>query len=203
MDPIESRLSPYLKSADESSTTPKSRTLKPSTDKEVLVVDTLPMAESNIDEIMPIEETGFDNPYSPYGICELLQDGKHFGLLAQNDNEEAVGYAIVEIRNNCLAIISLAVAEEHRGKMVGTQLVNMIVSLARIRCKKIVETVIRESNKEAQKFFVKQKFDLVKEAEKVYNIYPNEPACTYERYMPQTGFPEDIWKGRDLRPSLN
>ena len=185
MNPNESRLSPYLESTDETSSGTQNRTIKPSTDREVLMVSIVPMVKSDATKIMPIEETSFENPYSPYKICELLQYEDHFGLLALNDDEEVVGYAIVEIRSKCLGIVSIAVAKEHREKLVGSQLVNMIVNLAHGNCRDIVVTVVRKSNTRAQTFFEKQKFIQVDESSNAYNECPNEPACTYLRYIPR------------------
>ncbi|HEY8920651.1 MAG TPA: GNAT family N-acetyltransferase [Chitinophaga sp.] len=114
-------------------------------------------------------------------LNHIIATGHSFGAY---ENEQLVGMAVCEERtwNNTLYIENILVAEKYRGQKVGTQLIEALISHARVKQLRLIELETQNTNAPAIAFYRQQGFAITGLNMKLYNQENSEIAIfmTYQ-----------------------
>ncbi len=146
-----------------------------------------PMIEDDLSQIMEIEISSFDDPWTPLAFAlELRHNPRAYYRVAYCDCEEGegktdkiLGYVGWWDMPQGAAILRIAVASSARGKGVGKVLVEDVFKVAQGLKLPLVSLEVRSSNLAAQKFYSQLGF---KETSilKGYYEYPDEDGVVME-----------------------
>lgn len=110
------------------------------------------MIRRDMPEVLGIEEQSFESPWQEEDFIRVLRQRNCIGMVAESF-ERVVGFMVYELHPNRLHLLNLAVAAGLRGRLVGCQLVEKLISkLSPVRRNRIMLEV-RERNVPAQLFF--------------------------------------------------
>lgn len=90
-------------------------------------------------------------------IIDELKENPELSFVAV-DGEKVVGYVQGDIRGSMASLEDLAVEEQHQGKGVGTQLLNIELEALKKRGSKIVVAEVHYKNAQAIPFYYKHGF---------------------------------------------
>jgi ribosomal-protein-alanine N-acetyltransferase len=110
------------------------------------------MIRRDMPEVLNIEESSFEFPWSEEDFIRCLRQRNCIGMVAEYD-EKVVGFMIYELHKDQLHVLNFSVRPDVRRSCIGMQMVNKLVGkLSQQRRNRIVlET--RETNLAAQMFF--------------------------------------------------
>jgi ribosomal-protein-alanine N-acetyltransferase len=111
-------------------------------------------------EVLDIESTSFEFPWSQEDFIACLQQRNCIGMVAELDGE-VVGYIIYEMGRSEFHVLNLAVRPDVRRRGVGQQLIQKIVGKLRSGQRTEVRLEVRETNLAAQLFFRRLGFQAV------------------------------------------
>ncbi len=111
-------------------------------------------------EVLDIESTSFEFPWSQDDFISCLQQRNCIGMVAELDGE-VVGYIVYEMGRSEFHVLNLAVRPDVRRRGVGQQLLEKIVSKLRHGQRTEVRLEVRETNLAAQLFFRRLGFQAV------------------------------------------
>jgi len=112
------------------------------------------MIVRDLTEVLKIEQDSSSDPWSEDEFTDALRSKSVVGIVAE-DNRKIVGYAMYIKLDECLVLISFAVAASRRRQGIGTALFRWIVAKLPVeRCDEI-EARVPESDLAAQLFFKK------------------------------------------------
>ena len=110
------------------------------------------MIRRDMPEVLQIERTSFEYPWSEEDFIRCLRQRNCIGMVAEFD-ERVVGFMIYELHKNQLHVLNFAVRPDARRRCVGKQMLQKLVGkLSQQRRNRIVLEV-RETNLAAQMFF--------------------------------------------------
>lgn len=111
-------------------------------------------------EVLDIESTSFEFPWSQEDFISCLQQRNCIGMVAELDGE-VVGYIVYEMGRSDFHVLNLAVRPDVRRRGVGQQMIAKIVSKLRQGQRTEVRLEVRETNLAAQLFFRRLGFQAV------------------------------------------
>jgi [ribosomal protein S18]-alanine N-acetyltransferase len=111
-------------------------------------------------EVLDIESTSFEFPWSQEDFIACLQQRNCIGMVAELDGE-VVGYIVYEMGRSEFHVLNLAVRPDVRRRGVGQQLIQKIVGKLRAGQRTEVRLEVRETNLAAQLFFRRLSFQAV------------------------------------------
>lgn len=85
------------------------------------------MIRRDMPSVMAIEYDSFDEWLSEEDYTKMLRQRNNIGLVAENDNEEVIGFVIYGLHKNRLEIIRLAVRADSRRQRVASEIMNKLV----------------------------------------------------------------------------
>ena len=110
------------------------------------------MIRRDMEEVLEIEKSSFEFPWSEQDFIRCLRQRNCIGMVAEYD-ERVVGFMIYELHKNQLHVLNFSVRPDARRRGVGTQMIQKLVGkLSQQRRNRIVLEV-RETNLAAQLFF--------------------------------------------------
>jgi ribosomal-protein-alanine N-acetyltransferase len=120
--------------------------------KQILAVHIRWMIRRDMHEVLGIEDTSFEFPWSEEDFIRCLRQRNCIGMVAEHD-ERVVGFMIYELHKTRLHILNFSVHPDFRKRGVGFQMVDKLIGkLSRQRRNRILLEV-RETNLDAQLFF--------------------------------------------------
>lgn len=126
------------------------------TDKAARIhIETRWMVSPDLPAILSIEKESFPAPWVEDDFRALLSKRNVIGIVAyqnplalnddQEENEEPIGYALYELHDTYLELLTLAVSPEFRNKEVGQQLVKRLqVKLSAVKSRRRIEMRVPE-----------------------------------------------------------
>lgn len=109
------------------------------------------MTEDDLDQVMPIEQKSFPNPWRRSFFLSDLHRPDAFCIVAENENE-VIGY-LVAWGGKEVHIANIAVKAEVRNQGVGTRLMQEVLDFAKSEAAENVFLEVRVSNLPAQRFY--------------------------------------------------
>ena len=115
------------------------------------------MIRRDMPEVLEIEKSCFEFPWSEEDFIRCLRQRNCIGMVAEHD-DRVIGFMIYELHKNQLHVLNFAVAADVRRSGVGGQMVAKLVGKLSHQRRDRIMLEIRETNLEAQVFFRKQGF---------------------------------------------
>ena len=142
----------------------------------------VPMDASHLDAIADIEQVCFSAPWSRRMLEEELYNDCAAYLVAENEKEEVIGYAGIQVVLDEGYITNVAVRKEYRNQQVASQLLNVFFNFALAHDLSFITLEVRPSNTAAVALYEKFGF---KEVGRRKNYYekPKEDALLMTKYF--------------------
>lgn len=142
------------------------------------------MIRRDMPEVLAIEESSFEFPWSEEDFIRCLRQRNCIGMVAECD-ERVVGFMIYELHKNQLHVLNFAVRPDSRRRGIGSQMINKLVGkLSQQRRNRIV-LEIRETNLAAQLFFKTADFRAVSVLRDYYDDTTEDAYVMQFRYQPE------------------
>ena len=140
------------------------------------------MIRRDMPEVLQIERTSFEYPWSEEDFIRCLRQRNCIGMVAEYD-ERVVGFMIYELHKNQLHVLNFAVRPDTRRRCVGKQMFQKLVGkLSQQRRNRIVLEV-RETNLAAQMFFRSGGFKAVSVLRDYYDDASEDAYVMHFRYQ--------------------
>ncbi|HLP45854.1 MAG TPA: ribosomal protein S18-alanine N-acetyltransferase [Candidatus Kapabacteria bacterium] len=137
----------------------------------------------DIDAVYYIKKEQFTNPWKKkFFYDELNHDISFFYVAEDAITKKICGYIIFWIIEETLELHDIAVIENYKNRGVGSQLMNFMLEIARIREVEEIFLEVRLSNAAAIAFYEKFNFKKI-DVRKNYYSEPIEDAAVYGLYL--------------------
>ena len=110
------------------------------------------MIRRDMPEVLSIENSGFEFPWSEEDFIRCLRQRNCIGMVAEYD-ERVVGFMINELHKNRLHVLNFAVQSDFRRRGVGQQMIGKLISKLSHQRRSRIMLEVRETNLAAQLFF--------------------------------------------------
>ena len=138
------------------------------------------MKEEHLSQVMRIERESFTHPWSEDSfMAELKKATSH--LFVATDNNEVVGYAVLETVLDEGSLLIIAVDEKYRRKGVAKMLFQELETIAKEKELSFITLEVRVSNDGAINFYDSQGFSKIA-VRKNYYSKPTEDAVLMTKY---------------------
>jgi ribosomal-protein-alanine N-acetyltransferase len=118
------------------------------------------MIRRDMPEVLAIENSCFEFPWSEDDFLRCLRQRNCIGMVADLDDEVA-GFMIYELHKTRLHLLNFAVSPRHRREKVGTRMLGKLVAKLSAQRRTRIVLEVRETNLSAQLFFRQQGFRAV------------------------------------------
>ena len=152
------------------------------------------MIRRDMPEVLQIEETSYDYPWTEEDFLRCLRQRNCIGMVAEQ-GEKVVGFMIYELHKNKLHILNFAVHPQCRRLGVGAQMVSKLISKLSSHRRTRITLEVRETNLPAQLFFSRQNFRAVK----VLRAYYEDSG--EDAFLMQYRLADD--NGEEFEPTVN
>ena len=127
------------------------------------------MVSKDLDQVLDLEETGYDAPWSRQNFKEVLMVRNTVGLVAECDKSLILGFAIYQVSKKSMHVLSLTARPVRRG--IGRQLMFHLFGMLNKARNKIVVN-LGDDNVEGHLFLRAMGFEgaLHKSADSVYRF---------------------------------
>ena len=112
-------------------------------------------------EVMEIERSSFQQPWTEEGFLGHLRQRNCIGMVAEY-NQQIVGFMIYELHKARLQLLNFATSADLRRLGIGLQMVTKLVDKLSQQRRQEILLEVRESNLAAQLFFKAQDFQAVR-----------------------------------------
>ena len=140
------------------------------------------MTMFDLDQVMVIENENFSVPWTETGFFTYLMREDALFLVAEDEDENVVGYCGVIMSIDEGDITNVSVKKEYQGKGIGYSLMQEIIKQAKNQNCSLLTLEVRKSNLPARKLYEKCGMELVGERKNFYS-HPTEAACIYTIYF--------------------
>jgi len=113
---------------------------------------------ADLEQILKIEQAANRFPWSYKNFEDCLLAGHHAWMIV-DQNEQIVGYTIVQVIVDELHLLNICVAPKYQGKGFGRQLLNKVIELADDHSATVVLLEVRRSNHRAQQLYLQSGFN--------------------------------------------
>lgn len=134
-----------------------------------------PMRAADLDRVLAIERSSFTNPWKERTFRGLLRRKDAELWVAELAGAGVVGYLVLWFATDEGELADLAVAEEQRGRGIGSLLLGRAIDLARDRGVGSLFLEVRSSNRRAAELYRERGFQVVTVREDYYRK-PTEDA---------------------------
>ncbi len=110
------------------------------------------MIRRDMAEVLDIERESFEFPWYEEDFIRCLRQRNCIGMVAEH-GERVVGFMIYELHKSRLHILNFAVAHAFRGRDVGRQMAEKLISKLSSQRRTQITLEVRETNLPAQMFF--------------------------------------------------
>ncbi|WP_107980640.1 ribosomal protein S18-alanine N-acetyltransferase [Pseudoduganella sp. UC29_71] len=119
-----------------------------------------PMQESDIDEVVALEESVYPYPWSRGNFADSLASGYHAWVL-RNQSMQLMGYFLVMQMVDEAHLLNVAVAQEWQGQGLGRFLLNQSVACSRGLGLESMLLEVRPSNTRALELYERYGFEQI------------------------------------------
>lgn len=110
------------------------------------------MIRRDMSDVLEIEQTGFEYPWSEDDFIRCLRQRNCIGMVAEID-DRVVGFMIYELHRNRLHVVNFAVHDAYRRQGIGRQMIDKLISKLSAQRRTRIMLEVRETNLAAQLFF--------------------------------------------------
>lgn len=135
----------------------KNNILTSEKDRQVIPVHIRWMIRRDMPEVLDIENTSFEVPWSEEDFIRCLRQRNCVGKISEH-GEKVVGFMIYELHKTMLRILNFAVHPGARQRSVGTQMLSKLIGKLSPQRRSKLTTEVRETNLPAQIFFRRNDF---------------------------------------------
>jgi len=139
------------------------------------------MIRRDMPEVLEIEKSGFEFPWSEEDFIRCLRQRNCIGMVAEYD-DRVVGFMIYELHKNQLHVLNFAVRPDFRRRGVGSQMVGKLKGKLSQQRRNRVVLEIRETNLAAQLFFRNTDFRAVSVLRDYYDDTTEDAYVMQYRY---------------------
>ena len=141
------------------------------------------MIRRDMQEVLDIENEGFEFPWYEEDFIRCLRQRNCIGMIAEY-NEQVVGFMIYELEKARLHLLNFAVARPFRRRGVGSQMIDKLTGKLSSQRRTRIILEIRETNLPAQLFFKTRGFRAVSVLRDFYDDTPEDAYAMQYRYRP-------------------
>ena len=141
------------------------------------------MIRRDMAEVLDIERESFEFPWYEEDFIRCLRQRNCIGMVAEH-GERVVGFMIYELHKTRLHILNFAVAESFRGRDVGRQMADKLISKLSSQRRTRITLEVRETNLPAQLFFKQLGFRATSVLRSYYDDSPEDAYLMQYRYVP-------------------
>ncbi len=139
------------------------------------------MTKEHISSVLRIEEESFSNGWSEHSFLNELQKENSYKFVALEDNE-VVGYCVLETVLDEGNLLDIAVSEKHRRKGVARKLFEKMFDVAFEKKLSFITLEVRESSLPAVSLYKALGFETIA-VRKNYYSKPTENAVLMTKYF--------------------
>ena len=118
-----------------------------------------PMSEMDLEQVMVIEESVYEFPWSIGIFQDCLSVGYCCWILEQEDSVS--GYGIMSVLAGEAHILNLCIKSELQNNGLGKEMIDYLIELAKVHHADVMFLEVRPSNGQALKIYEKSGFDEV------------------------------------------
>lgn len=142
------------------------------------------MIRRDMAEVLDIERESFEFPWYEEDFIRCLRQRNCIGMVAEH-GERVVGFMIYELHKTRLHILNFAVADAFRGRDVGRQMAEKLISKLSSQRRTQISLEVRETNLPAQLFFKQLGFRATSVMRSYYEDSPEDAYLMKYNYMPE------------------
>lgn len=146
------------------------------------------MIRRDMPEVLDIEKTSFEFPWSEEDFIRCLRQRNCIGMVAEYQ-DQVVGFMIYELHKNQLHILNFAVRPDMRRSDVGNQMIQKLIGKLSHQRRNRIHLEVRETNLAAQLFFRRAGFQAVSVLRDYYDDTVEDAYIMQFRYRPK---PEEM-----------
>ena len=115
------------------------------------------MIRRDIQEVLQIEKSNFEFPWSEEDLIDHLRQRNCIGMVTEYE-DQIVGFVVYQLHKKFLGISNLAVKKDCQRMGVGTQIINKLKNKLSRQRRTQLRFLIRETNFGGQQFLAAQQF---------------------------------------------
>ena len=131
------------------------------------------MIRRDMAEVLQIEGGSFEFPWCEDDFIRALQQRNCIGMVAEHEGR-IIGFMVYELHKTQIHILNFAVAEPHRQKGVGSQMLTKLVGKLSNQRRTRIMLEVRETNLSAQVFFRHNGFRAISVLREFYEDTPED-----------------------------
>jgi ribosomal-protein-alanine N-acetyltransferase len=151
--------------------------------KEQLRVHIRWMIRRDMQEVLDIENEGFEFPWYEEDFIRCLRQRNCIGMVAEH-NDQVVGFMIYELEKSKLHLLNFAVSRQFRRQGIGSQMIDKLIGKLSHQRRTRIVLEIRETNLPAQLFFKGCGFRAVSVLRDFYDDTTEDAYSMNYRYRP-------------------
>ena len=141
------------------------------------------MIRRDMPEVLNIEESSFEFPWSEDDFIRCLRQRNCIGMVAEHD-ERVVGFMIYELHKTRLHVLNFCVHPTYRRHGIGSQMVKKLCGKLSHQRRTQIMLEVRETNLSAQLFFRSNDFRAVSVLRDFYDDTTEDAYLMQFRYQP-------------------
>lgn len=145
------------------------------------------MIRRDMPEVLATEAESFEYPWCEEDFIRCLRQRNCIGMVAEHE-DRVVGFMIYELHKTRIHVLNFAVAEDHRRRGVGSQMIAKLIAKLSTQRRSRVMLEVRETNLAAQLFFRENGFRAVSVLRGYYADTPEDAYIMQYRYRPERQF---------------
>ncbi len=116
-----------------------------------------PMCEDDLDRIMAIEHAAYEFPWT----LGIFRDCLRFGYtcMVYEDDQDILGYGLLSVGAGECHLLNICIAPRYQGRGYGSQLIDLLLDVARGRNARMAFLEVRVSNQAAFHVYTKMGFN--------------------------------------------
>jgi [ribosomal protein S18]-alanine N-acetyltransferase len=142
------------------------------------------MIRRDMPEVLGIERSSFEFPWSEDDFIRCLRQRNCIGMVAEH-GDDVVGFMIYELHKSRLHILNFAVADTMRQREVGSQMVYKLISKLSSQRRRRITLEVRETNLSAQLFFKTCGFRATAVLRSYYEDSPEDAYVMQYHFVPE------------------
>ena len=139
------------------------------------------MIRRDMPEVIEIENSGFEFPWSEDDFIRCLRQRNCIGMVAEHE-DRVVGFMIYELHKTRIHVLNFAVAKAYRHCGVGSQMIAKLAAKLSTQRRSRIVLEVRETNLDAQLFFRENGFRAVSVLRSYYSDTPEDAYLMQYRY---------------------
>jgi ribosomal-protein-alanine N-acetyltransferase len=131
------------------------------------------MIRRDMPEVLAIENSSFEFPWSEEDFMRCLRQRNCIGMVAERE-DRIVGFMVYELHKDQLYVLNFAVRPDWRRRTIGRQMIERLISKLSQQQRTNIRLNVRETNLVAQLFFRKLGFRAISLLKSYYDDTPED-----------------------------